>query len=284
MDEDGHIKSIEDLEAELAQLKVMAPLVENVISKTLFPSLLADWQEVAVTVDGDAAVLAAVRVANGQNVAEWIDAWLKTADDEEKNINDYPADFQAPEEAYRGFRFFTATKPIPESRTFLGREEWENNDGTLDVIETRKDIKRAEWLDGKSLSYCLAVSDEVAAVAAGLSPVDAMQRLKDAIDRNEVARNAEEQAFPETVLVFAVPTPEQRQRLGALIDDNALWEDENNECEESNPQPDFPDWPSGQLRVRSVLTDTSRTDRVHLSREMLESVWNQMKKVEPSPN
>jgi hypothetical protein len=227
----------------------------------LFPSLLADWQEIAVTVDRDASILAAVRVTNGQHLAEMMNAFFEYAGEDEKEINGNPAEYQTPE-TYKGYRFFSATMPISEYQVALGRMELDNGDETPTIIEERKDLKRMQWLDGKSLQYCLAISDEVVALTVGLSPVDATQRLKEAIDRNEEAQ-AQEQGFPETVLVFATPTEGQWRTLDVLYSEDHWWEDDDSPF---SP----PDLPRGQIRVRSTLTDTSRTDQVRINRELVD--------------
>ena len=300
-------------------------LYENMFEKTLFPSLLADWQEVAVTVDGDASILAAFHVTGGQYVAELFDALVETVNEDEREINDNPAEFHVPE-TYKGYRIFSATMPIPEEQRQFGKfsksgvdytlswsnqreESMENEAGEQDdhgetqISESDlKARKRAEWLDGKSVSYCLAVSDDVAAIAAGLTPVDATLKLKDAIDRNTVAREQSlHQHFPETTLVFATPTPEQLRTLAAMFNDDTWWQADESSGEVSTSTSDGNDGDNGdgdndsgeltfqltkqikirskynpadsspgKIHIRSTLTDTSRTDQVRISEKFLE--------------
>jgi hypothetical protein len=144
-----------------------------------------------------------------------------------------------------------------------------------------KTLKRASWLCGRSLSYCLAVSDDVAAFAAGLSPVDTMQRLKNAIDRNTMDNNTTSgntgQIFPETTLVFTMPTEEQLRLLSTLAGDTNWWAKDETPSEDSSPD----EFPSGrtdnlldvlkqlnlsprQIRVQTSFTDTSRTDKLRI--------------------
>ena len=82
-------------------------------------------------------------------------------------------------------------------------------------------------------------SDDVVAFAAGLTPVDAAQRMKDAIDRNESAQNATVQNFPETTLVFTTPTGEQLRTLSVLFSDNNWWEESEASCEETTSDESF---------------------------------------------
>ena len=298
--------------------------IVNCFEKTLFPSLLADWQEVAVTVDGDASVLAAFHVTDGKYVAELFDALVETVDEDEREIYGNPAEFHAPE-TYKGYRIFGFTMPIPEEQRQFGkfstsgvdvtlswsnqREESRENEaggqddhGEMQISESDlKARKRASWLDGKSVSYCLAVSDDVAAIAAGLSPVDATRKLKDAIDRNTAAREQSLQHFPETTLVFATPAPEQLRTLAAMFNDDTWWEAGESSCEETDASSDAnrdgdsgdanndgklsfqltkqikasskynpADSSQGKIRIRSTLTDTSRTDQVRVGSEFLE--------------
>jgi len=278
-------------------------VLDDFIGKTLFPSLLADWQEVAVTVDHDASILASMRVTDGQYAAELMDACLKYVELQGGDVNffnDHPGEIH-PQENYNGYRLFRVTVPIPTHKTIYGRSVIEQEDGTETVIEGSNTRIRAEWLDGKSLTYCLAISDEVAAFALGLSPVDATQRLKDAIDRNAAIQEHHVQNFPETTLVFTTPTEEQLQTLAVLFNEENWWEKQEFACEEnasdeleSIPRTDEAfhstdwsirlsdritirslsppaNWPVGNIRVQSTLTDTSRTDKVRIGAEF----WGQ---------
>ncbi len=263
-------QTLEELEAELEQLKAAAPAVRNFFEKTLFPSLRADWQEFAVTVDKDATVFGAIRVTEGHSLAELVDVYLKKFGDDLKMFDEFPAEIQTPEENYKGYRFFCFSAPIPEAKPTdeqlddkLADEMAEHllevlNDDSEDITWRLASHKRAEWLDGKSFSMCLAVSDDVAAVLWAVSDGDLLQRMKDAIDRNETERN-----FPETVLAFSTPTAEQIKLLAAVGSDDNWWDD---------AEINLDDWPTGKVRVQSTLTDGSRTDRLRVSRELLAAV------------
>ena len=148
LDETTPEKSLEGLEKELAAMKDAIPLVEQMLEKTLFPSLKADWQEIAVTVNSDASILGAFRVTNGQTLADIADLYAKYAESEIDSNPDYTlASLQAHNEAYKGFRLFSLNMPIPKEAHKLRiksvSHETKEDDSKTELIDFEEDGREA---------------------------------------------------------------------------------------------------------------------------------------------
>lgn len=299
-------KTLEELEEKLATIKAFFPVVERFVEHTLFPSLESDWQEIAVTVDHDATVLGAFRLCNGQNLADIMDLYYAEFIKQEIADTAEPLiwTMETCGETYKGFRFFSIYRPIPterhelrikNSRNSLEYEEdvyfekivtlaiysihenasdslkariTQHNTNIREAIEAFKEehpdaeheiVTQPVESGGQNFLYRLAVSENVAAFLVGNFTDDPMPQLKAAIDRNE-----SEQPFPETVMVFSIPTLEQLQRLMALNPGSVAIEITDEDVENADI-----DWPQGSIRIRANLTESSRTDRLQISRELL---------------